>query len=154
MSGVKRMNRIIGMSVTLFLVGCGARGIKPVDIFPEDACSNCRMAFSDHRFASEIIDDNGEAFKFDDIGCMLAFRTKRTDVNIAATFMKDYETKEWIPYERAVIVETDIDTPMGSGKLAFSDSAKAREFQRQHPSNATVTAKDGSGRECCADEKD
>jgi copper chaperone NosL len=111
-------------------MGCPSGEVKPVDIFPEDACSNCRMAVSDHRFAAEIISEQGEVFKFDDIGCMERFREKRSDVVIAATYLKDYETKEWVPSGRATILETDIDTPMGSGKIAFSDSVQAGAFRK------------------------
>jgi copper chaperone NosL len=138
----------------LWFFGCGSSEVKPVDIYPEDMCANCKMAFSDHRFASEIVTDQAEAHKFDDIGCMFKFKAKHTEVNVVAMYLKDYDTKEWIPYERATIVETDVETPMGSGKVAFADSTKAREFARQHPANKSMSAKDGCGMDCCADEKD
>jgi copper chaperone NosL len=128
----------LSLCLALIFAGCGSSEIKPVDIYPEDMCSNCKMAFSDHRFASEIIIDQHEVFKFDDIGCMLTFREKRSDVKIGAVFLKDYDTKNWIPLERSTIVETGIDTPMGSGKVAFSDSTRAMEFARQHPANKTI----------------
>ncbi len=111
------------------------------------------MAVSDERFASEVINDAGEVFKFDDIGCLLKWKTNHHDVKIAATFLKEYETKQWIPYERAVIVDTDIETPMGSGKVAFSDSMRAREFQKQHPSSKSLSEASGCGMSCCAGEK-
>ncbi len=130
----KRSLGILGAGLLLMaLIGCATKETKPIDIYPEDICSNCRMAFSDHRFASEIINEQGEAFKFDDIGCMLKFRAERNDVKAIAIYIKDYDTKEWLPYERAIIVETDIETPMGSGKVSFSDSTEARKFQQKHP---------------------
>ncbi|MBM2840641.1 MAG: putative lipoprotein involved in nitrous oxide reduction [Bacteroidetes bacterium] len=142
-----------GLFLMAFL-GCATNEIKAIDIYPEDMCSNCKMAFSDHRFASEIINDQSEVFKFDDIGCMLKFRSSRSGMKISATYLKDYDTKEWIPYERSTIVETDIETPMGSGKVAFADSTKAREFQKQHPPAKTLSSRDGCGMDCCDDEKD
>ena len=137
------MNRMVVLALLLF--SCNGGGIKPAEIFPEDACANCRMAVSDRRFASEIIDDGNEAFKFDDIGCMMKFRSKHSGMNVTATFLTDFDTKEWIPNDRAVIIETDVETPMGSGKLAFSDSARAGEFQRQHLPDQTVSARDEEG---------
>lgn len=92
------------------------------------------MAISDQRFAAEIIDEHGEAFKFDDIGCMFDFMEQRTDVKINGRFVKDFETKEWIPYEKAVIVDTDVRTPMGSGKLAFADAGRAQAFRENRQS--------------------
>ena len=70
------------------------------------------MAFSDHRFASEIINDKTEVFKFDDIGCMMQFKDSEDDLKIIAMYLKDYDTREWIRYERAFIVETNVRTPM------------------------------------------
>ena len=130
------LSREYSMAMILSLVpllGCGASEIKPVDIFPEDMCAHCRMAVSDQRFAAEIISDAREPFKFDDIGCMEDFQKENSNLKIAARFFKDYETKNWIVPERATIVETSVFTPMGSGKVAFADSSKAKEFLRQHP---------------------
>jgi len=113
--------------------GCAPSDVRPVDLFPEDMCAYCRMAVSDHRCASEIIAESREVFKFDDLSCLEAYRSGRRDLNIAAVFVMDYETKTWLPWEKAVIVTTGVFTPMGSGKVAFADSTHATEFRRQHP---------------------
>jgi copper chaperone NosL len=110
------------------VIGCDSSEIKPVDIYPEDMCSHCRMTISDQRFASEIITVAGEVFKFDDLGCMERFKDKSSDLKIAATFVKDYETKNWISHERSTIVQTSLKTPMSSGKVALADSVRAKEF--------------------------
>jgi len=118
----------------LFFAGCGGPSTKPVAIYPEDMCAFCRMAFSDQRFAAEIISDQQEVYKFDDIGCMEEFKKKSADLEITAVYYKDFETKEWIPSTTAVVMETDLSSPMGSGKVAFRDSTKAIEFMRtRHP---------------------
>jgi copper chaperone NosL len=126
-------------------MGCGGSEIRPVDIFPEDNCAQCRMVISDERCASEIIDERGDVFKFDDISCLLNYRSKHSDIRIIATFLKDYESKQWMPYENASIVETGAETPMGSGKIAFADSKQALAFQKQHP-RITSTGKPDK---CC-----
>jgi copper chaperone NosL len=118
----------------LLFADCGGQSTKPVDIYPEDMCSYCRMAFSDQRFASEIISKLGEVYKFDDIECMDEFRRKSADLEISAVYYRDFETREWIPSTTAVVVETDLFSPMGSGKAAFRDSIRAKEFMRvRHP---------------------
>ncbi|MER3524750.1 MAG: hypothetical protein C4326_12025 [Ignavibacteria bacterium] len=127
---------LVAVLLAAVLGGCGATNNEPVAIFPEDICGQCRMAISDERFAAEIIDSDGEAYKFDDIGCMVKSRSRHTDMKINAIFLKDYETKEWIPYERASIVETSIETPMGSGKLAFGSAERARVVHERHPAAA------------------
>jgi copper chaperone NosL len=115
------------------LGGCGSSEIKPVDIYPEDTCSNCRMAISDQRFAAEIITASEEVFKFDDLGCMESFKAKSHDLKIAAAFVRDYETKNWIFYERSTIVQTSLKTPMSSGKVALADSSRANEVLKNFP---------------------
>lgn len=135
----------VGALVAAVLVGCGATNNEPVAIYPEDNCRQCRMAISDERFAAEIIDSDGEAYKFDDIGCMLTFRSRHADLNINAIFLKDYESKEWVPYECASIVETSIETPMGSGKLAFGSAERARAVRELHP---IAAKKDGCSNPC------
>lgn len=134
------------------LAGCGTPRIAPVEIYPEDACATCRMAFSDQRFASEVIDTDGGVFKFDDIACMESFLSGRAETVIAAAYVKDFETKTWISRDRAVIVTTSVASPMGSGKIAFADSSRAFAFQKDHPVLATGGAEEKPG--CCADGND
>lgn len=129
-------------------IGCSSE-TKPVDIYPEDACAQCRMAISDEAFASEIINDQREVFKFDDIGCMETFRERSTEMTVLAQYVKDYPSKTWLPYEQSHIVHTSIKTPMGSGRVAFADSIQATEFVRKYPPVEVVAAKHG----CCAEEE-
>ena len=115
--------------------------MKPVDIYPEDICSFCRMAFSDPAFASEIITDRGEALKFDDIGCMERYTQMAKETAIAAIFVKDFETKEWIQIGKSTIVTTNLATPMGSGKIAFADSMRANAYLQEHRGVKSVESK-------------
>jgi copper chaperone NosL len=117
------------------LLSCSTSEIKPVDIYPEDICSHCRMAISDQRFASEIITVADEVFKFDDLGCMERFKEKSSDLKIVAVFVKDYASKNWIPHESSTIVQTSIKTPMSSGKVALADSNTAKEYLKNFPVN-------------------
>lgn len=117
----------------VWLNGCSSSEIKPVDIYPEDMCSQCRMAVSELAFASEIITTTGEVYKFDDLGCLQKFQTNSHDFKIAATFVKEFESKKWLPYERSTIVRTGINTPMGSGLVAFADSARAKAHLEKFP---------------------
>ncbi len=125
---------IVPVVAGIVAAGCGSKQFQPVDIFPEDMCAYCRMAISDQRFAAEIITDEKEAFKFDDIGCLEEFfKTKPPTLKVATVFYKDYPTKAWLPVERATVVETGVTTPMGSGMVAFADSSAARKFRQEHP---------------------
>ncbi len=118
----------------ILTAGCRVTESKPVDIYPEDICAFCKMAFSDQRFAAEIIKEDGEVLKFDDIECMNEFTLHSPSVKIAALYYKDFDSKEWIPSTGTYVVKTDLSSPMGSGKVAFRDSLRAEEFLRaRHP---------------------
>lgn len=125
--------RLCVSACAVYLFACGPSEIKPVDIYSEDMCSQCRMAISEPVFASEIITTDGGVFKFDDLGCLEKFQEKSGELKIAATFVKDYETKNWLLYEHSTIVQTSLQTPMGSGKVAFADPAQAREYREKFP---------------------
>jgi len=122
--------------VAAALAGCGTSELRPVELFPEDECAHCRMSVSDPKFASEIITQNGEVFKFDDLSCLDKFRKHRNDQAIAAIFVKDFETTRWLRYEQSVIIETGIATPMGSGKIAVSGSERAAAVKQQFPARS------------------
>jgi len=145
-------NRISAFIVLCFcttiLFGCGQDELKPVELFPEDECANCKMTVSNPSFASEIISANREVFKFDDLACLETFRKKRTEIQIAAIFVKDYESKQWLPYERSVLILTGIETPMGSGKIAVRSNERAKILAAEHPvKNISETI----GKGCCTD---
>ncbi|MBS1807917.1 MAG: nitrous oxide reductase accessory protein NosL [Acidobacteria bacterium] len=114
---------------TLFLtvlLSCRSAGIKPVELAAEDMCSHCKMAISEKEFAAEFINHDGDAFKFDDIGCMLDYLKEKPDTKIAAYFFVDYETKQWVKSTEASFVKSaEITAPMGGGMIAFHDQAKA-----------------------------
>ena len=123
---------LVFAGLLVILSGCGKGEIKPADLHTEDMCGFCRMAVSDHRCAAEIVTLSGEVLKFDDISCMEEYRTENTTVEVAAVFVKNFENRAWLPLDGAVIAQTDIATPMGSGKIAFADSAGARAFLKEH----------------------
>jgi copper chaperone NosL len=122
----------------LIVAGCSRQEVKPVEIYPEDECSNCRMEISTHRFASEIITQEDEALKFDDLECLERYRQRNPLLKAKAIFVMDYETSQWMPYEQSVIVKTCLSTPMGSGKIAVRDSARAEALAKEYPLTSAV----------------
>ena len=133
LAGTKRIFLLSLLLLTTGLwISCGPSGDKPVDIESGDVCSFCGMDISQPVLASEII-YNGKVYKFDDLACMNAFKTKRSETAHAPTFVVDFATKQWIRAEGATIVATNVETPMGSGLIGFADSARARQFAAAHP---------------------
>lgn len=111
------------------LANCQKRTIEPVAIVVEDMCSYCKMAISEKQYAAELIDNEGQPFKFDDIGCMLSF-IKENSVSVSASsfFVMDFDQRQWIKADSAYYVRSsELMTPMNGGVIAFKDPSKAQE---------------------------
>jgi copper chaperone NosL len=117
------------MSSMLFLVGCQKSVIVPVALAPEDMCAYCKMAISEKRYAAELIDSEGQAFKFDDIGCMVNFsQSRKNTTKIVAYFVMDFDERQWTKADDAYYVRSsEITAPMNGGIIAFKNQAKAKE---------------------------
>lgn len=113
----------------LLLVGCDTSKFEPVALAPEDMCAYCRMAISEKRYAAELIDSEGQAFKFDDIGCMANFvKSRKNATKTVAYFVMDFDERQWTRATDASYVRSsELNTPMNGGIIAFKDQAKAKE---------------------------
>ena len=128
---MKRLQTFVVVCAVAMLValpGCQRKTIEPVSIEANDMCSFCRMSISEKRYASEFIDGEDRAFKFDDIGCMVNFiKQKRSTAPVRATFTMDFERREWIKAEDAFYVRSsEFKTPMNGGVIAFNDQPSAQ----------------------------
>jgi len=117
----------LSLAGLLLMAACSTGELKPVDIFPEDMCSRCRMAISEQRSAGEIILRDGTALKFDDIGCMAGHdKGIESRSAVAAHFVADFGGGGWVDANQAFFVRSPkIRTPMSSGTVAFRDRAAA-----------------------------
>lgn len=117
-----------GIVMMLVLANCQSATLEPVAIEAHDMCAFCRMSISEKQYAAELIDRDGEAFKFDDIGCMTNFRKeKKNDGSIRATFVMDFERREWLKAEDAFYVRSaEIKTPMSGGIVALKAESNAQ----------------------------
>lgn len=90
------------------------------------------MAISQKRYAAELLDSNGNAWKFDDIGCMVRYTLDhRLDRNTGTFFVMDYATEQWLPAPQATYVRSEaIPSPMSGGLAAFKEKAQAEAFAR------------------------
>ena len=118
-----------GVATLILLAGCQDHPLQPVAIEANDTCSFCKMAISEKRYAAEFIDGNGEAFKFDDIGCMANFiEQKRNPAPIKGIFVMDFERREWIEAESAFYVRSEeFQTPMSGHIVALNNQSSAQE---------------------------
>lgn len=102
-------------------------GPEPI-AYGRDTCARCRMHLSQPGFAGELRDTAGVLTKYDDIGCLLQVLRTRN----AATpevWVEDHAGGGFVSLLTAVLVRSEqVDTPMGSGLVAFADVETARRF--------------------------
>jgi len=96
----------------LILTACGddISTDQPPEIrYGEEACDECHMLIQDKRFAAAYITEDGQPYRFDDIGDMfLHMQTLRPQIASA-----------WL-------------TPMGYGLAAFATRERAEAFAAEH----------------------
>ena len=110
--------------VLTLLTAC-SHSLQPVDIEPSDMCGYCRMAISQKQFAAEALDTEGNAIKFDDIGCMRRFLAA-AEAKHRVRFVMDYGQRRWLNADAAFFVHgSRIPTPMAGGILAFGERSRA-----------------------------
>lgn len=111
------------------LANCQKQAVEPVALAPADMCAYCKMAISEKRYAAEFMDSEGQAFKFDEIGCMINFiKEKKNATKITTYFVMDYDERQWIKADDARYVSSsELATPMRGGIIAFKNESKAEE---------------------------
>ena len=121
---------IIGLVLMLMIAGCSEDKYNPVAINEDTArCETCNMAVKDDQFATQIITKDGQAFLFDDIGCMNEWMEENGTEQIGATFVRDYNSMQWVKYENAhYVYDANIHTPMAYGIISFESSADAKKY--------------------------
>jgi copper chaperone NosL len=124
-----RVVKLLSVSAVSLMIACSGPGTSgPVPIYPEDRCVACGMHILDTRYASEVILSNGEVLKFDDIGEMFLYlRSKKVaPEDVRALYVQDFRSRQWLSAKEAIyVVSREIQTPMGTGVIAFANRDEA-----------------------------
>ena len=128
---IKHWPRLL-MGSFLF-AACVRTELQPVDIAAEDMCAFCKMAISEKRYVGEFIDHDGNAFKFDELGCMVRYLQDKDRSTVVGYFVTDFESRHWVKAELAHYVRSlEFRTPMNGGIVAFQDKSKAERAAGEH----------------------
>jgi copper chaperone NosL len=104
----------------------------PVIRYGEDVCDHCQMIISEARFAASYVTEAREVRRFDDIGNMMAHLAQKKET-VAAFWVHDYESEEWLPADEAhFVVSSAIYTPMGHGVVALASAERAATLAQEH----------------------
>lgn len=97
-------------------------------------CKACGMLVSEDRCSSALlVESHGrrEYYFYDDLGCMLDQAREGIDSEtIVEHFARDYDSRTWVSAAEATFLFADpakLQTPMGSGIVAFSSSTDAEK---------------------------
>ncbi|OPA72959.1 hypothetical protein BVG16_31370 [Paenibacillus selenitireducens] len=127
---MKKLNLVCVVLLGLImLAGCGNK-YEALPIHEDvDICAICNMQVKDDAFATQLTTKDGKNYKFDDIGCMNKWKKQNGTENIGMDYVRDYNDKEWIEYDKATYVyDASIRTPMAYGILNFKDKTSAETF--------------------------
>ncbi|MCL2160404.1 MAG: nitrous oxide reductase accessory protein NosL [Betaproteobacteria bacterium] len=124
--------------VVVFAVACGKRGNWPEGMAPihwdRDTCAQCNMAISDPRFAVELLHGNPKktAFKFDDIGCLIAWTNALSKRTGERPWWEASEARVWV---------ADFNSPVDNREaLRWLDARVARYIERSSPMGHNLAA--------------
>lgn len=117
----------------LFLSACsGEPKTGPVEIkWDRDGCAHCGMALSDRHFAAQARGGpKHQAYKFDDIGCVVEWLKKQPWASDAATeiWVMNYRTGKWVDARKARYVGGKT-SPMAYGFAAVGDEPGSIDFE-------------------------
>ncbi|WP_379967881.1 nitrous oxide reductase accessory protein NosL [Ectobacillus sp. sgz5001026] len=124
------VSTVLVLVIITILAACGKQAVNPVAVDEKnDKCATCNMAVTNNQYATEVVLENGKALKFDDIGCMYKWLQENSGEKLQAKFVRDYNTKEWVPSEKATYVyETSIKTPMAYNVISFQNKSDAESY--------------------------
>ena len=127
------MRWMCSVLLALVLLACE---VKPEPLrFGTDACYSCKMTLMDNRFGSEIVNNKGKVYKFDDLNCMLNFYHggQEAEQDMAHIMVIDFSAPgELIDARHAWYVKSEnLRTPMASGVAAFSSEEALRGYKEE-----------------------
>lgn len=121
------------LSLIFITSGCEEETVESVHEmhWDRDMCDRCKMVISERKHAVQVKNEqNGKVYKFDDIGCTIAwFKEEKIKwKDSAKIWVTDAKTGSWIDAKTA-FYETDTKTPMGYG---FSAHKTKESIESEH----------------------
>jgi len=130
--GILLLLLVLAGIITIASCSSGPDFDEPPDIrYGEDSCERCLMIINEARFAAAYMTDAGETRRFDDIGGMVAYIDEISE-DVAVFWVHDFDTEGWLKAEEAFYVESQQQTPMGFGVIAFADQQRADQWATEN----------------------
>lgn len=124
---------LIAAMLLILTAGCEP---KPQPIhYGSDQCDYCRMMITDQEFASQAVNNQGRAYKFDSVECMAAFDlTFDNPDNIHSLWVPDFLNREdWLQAGEAYYLFSEtLRSPMGLNLSAYATRGQAEEMLSEY----------------------
>lgn len=124
---------LTGILSASILMGCEPEP-QPIR-YGSDECAYCRMIITDAEFASQIVNNQAKAYKFDSVECMAAYDiSNENSENVHSRWVPDFNNMdEWLEAESAVYLHSEsLRSPMGLFISAYADRATAEEMRSEY----------------------
>lgn len=118
--------------MAVLLVACGGKDevFAPEDINEgTDRCDICNMLVPNDHNAAQLVLEDGQSIKFDDIGCLFEWVDENDLDDVNVRYVRDHDSEEWIDLEQSTFVyDKDFRTPMAYGVYSFKTKEDAQSF--------------------------
>jgi copper chaperone NosL len=92
------------------------------------------MTIANEKFIAQCATDKGRVYYFDDISCMVRFKSENSTFSIANFYIADFNNPtKYLKVSEAILFKNEeIKSPMGGNIIAFSKQTEADEFLQKH----------------------
>lgn len=133
MKNTKTTAIILLAITTMAFTACKPTGPEPIKL-NKDNCDHCKMTISDGKTAAELITNKGRVYKFDDMRCLLDYKTENKQVEFKEIYINDYLAENiLIPAQSAFYIKSDqIKSPMNGNIAAFKTKEDANKYATKY----------------------
>lgn len=149
------MKKGIWLMVFFLLLVLSACQEKEAELFQAEAvnegvdrCAVCNMLVPNDHNATQLLLNDGQSLKFDDLGCMMAWVEENGLDDVNVLYVRDFHTEEWIGLEESTFVyHKDFRTPMAYGVFSFDSKDAAEQFVKDQGKGLVLSYTDLEGHE-------
>ena len=125
---------IVFFFVIIFIFACSQ---KTEEIkYDSDECAYCTMQIRDNKYAAEIVSDDGTAYKFDSIECLIGFALVKNIVEDESQkfYVNDFmKPGNFIDARNSYFVHNkNFSSPMGLNVQAFASETEQENFIKEN----------------------
>ena len=115
------------------LTSCSTDGPKQPKLHHTN-CDFCKMTIANEKFIAQCVTDKGRVYYFDDIACMVRFKSENITIAFANFYIADFNNPaKYLKGSEAFLFKNEeIKSPMGGNIIAFSKQTDAEEFLQKH----------------------